>query len=133
KRKSTAHQPKMPSTNRRDFLHCLTAAVCATVFLNDRTVAATAQPAPRRTQGKALRSAATESDIGSLFPFVQSQAVKSDFPLSFLNPKFKSCKAWKRQARGKLLELLQYSPPPCNPHPEIVERIDQGTYIREKI
>jgi len=75
----------------------------------------------------------TESDVGSLFPFIQSQAVKSDFSLSFLNPRFKSYKAWKRQARGKLLELLHYAPAPCDPQPEIVERSDKGDYIREII
>ena len=27
---------------------------------------------------------ASGSDVGSLYPFIQSQAVKADFPLSFL-------------------------------------------------
>jgi len=75
----------------------------------------------------------TGSDVGSLFPFIQSRAVKSDFSLSFLNPRFKSYRAWKRRARGKLLELLHYAPAPCDPQPEIVERSDNGNYIREKI
>src|SRR3954452_17475348 len=44
----------------------------------------------------------TGSDVGSLFPFIQSQAVRSDFPLSFLGDGFKDLAAWKRQARGKL-------------------------------
>src|SRR5882724_12003624 len=36
--------------------------------------------------------ASTNADVGSLFPVIQSQAVQSDFPLSFLNSRFKSVK-----------------------------------------
>ena len=131
--KGAVHQAKKPRTSRRDFLHRLTAGVCATAYLSGRTAAATAQVASGETAAGAFRAAKTASDVGSLFPFIQSQAVKSDFPLSFLNPKFKSYKSWKRQARGKLLELLHYAPPACKPRPETVERIDKGNYIREKI
>lgn len=73
------------------------------------------------------------SDVGSLLPVIQNQAVQGEFPLSFLNPRCKSLKSWKKRARGKLLDLLHYSPPPCDPAAEVVERIDKGTYIREKI
>jgi dienelactone hydrolase len=75
----------------------------------------------------------TNSDVGSLFPFIQSQAVKSDFPLSFLRNEFKDARAWKQRARGKLLELLHYAPPQCDPKPEVVEKVDQGDYVREKV
>jgi dienelactone hydrolase len=75
----------------------------------------------------------TGSDVGSLFPFIQSQAVKSDFPLSFLRGEFQELAAWKRRARGKLLELLHYAPPPCAPRPEVVESIDRGDHVREKV
>jgi dienelactone hydrolase len=123
----------MPLSSRRDFLQRLAAGVCTTAYLSQQTAKATAQSAPSGTGGNAVGSMKTESDVGSLFPFIQSQAVKSDFSLSYLNPKFKSYQAWKRQARGKLLELLHYAPAPCDPRPEIVERIDKGTYILEKI
>jgi dienelactone hydrolase len=76
---------------------------------------------------------ATGSDVGSLFPFIQSQAVHGEFPLSFLRPQFKSVAAWKRRARGKLLELLHYSPLKCTHRAEVVERKDCGDYIREKV
>ncbi len=128
-----ANQTKKPLPSRRDFLHRLTAGVCAAAYVNDQSATANAQPTTGGTAGNAVRFTKTGSDVGSLFPFIQSQAVKADFPLSFLNPKFKSDKAWKRQARGKLLELLHYAPPPCKPQPEIVERIDKGNYLREKI
>src|SRR5947209_2792440 len=73
------------------------------------------------------------SDVGTLFPFISSQAVKKDFPLSFLADEFKDMAAWKRQARGKLLDLLHYAPPKCEPRPEVVEKVDKGDHIREKI
>jgi dienelactone hydrolase len=73
------------------------------------------------------------SDVGSLFPFIQSQAVKGEFPLSWLNPRFRSVSRWKKLARGKLLDLLHYSPPPCAPNEEVLERVDCGDYIRENV
>ena len=75
----------------------------------------------------------TGSDVGSLFPFIRSQAVKGEFPLSFLNPRFRSLRGWKKTARGKLLELLHYAPAACHPAAETVERIDCGEYVREKV
>jgi len=77
--------------------------------------------------------AKTGSDVGTLFPFIHSQARKTDFPLSFLNDQFKDVSAWKRQARGKLLELLHYAPPKCDPRPEVVEKLDKGDHVREKV
>src|SRR5437588_46689 len=131
--KGAAHLAKKPLPSRRDFLQRLTAGVCASAYLSRRTATANAQPVISGREGNAVRPAKTGSDVGSLFPFIQSQAVKSDFPLSFLNPKFKSYQGWKPKGRGKLLELLHYAPPPCKPQPEIVERIDKGNYLREKI
>ncbi|MCI0535325.1 MAG: alpha/beta hydrolase family protein [Verrucomicrobiales bacterium] len=75
----------------------------------------------------------TDSDVGSLFPLIESQAVKGEFPLSFLNGRFRSLSRWKKTARGKLLELLHYSPPRCDPRPETVEHEDCGEYVREKV
>lgn len=75
----------------------------------------------------------TGSDVGSLFPFIQSQVVNGEFPLSFLNPIFKAPEEWQSAARGKLLELLQYSPPQCTPDAKTVEQVDCGDYIRETV
>src|SRR5216117_3952593 len=131
--KGLTPQTVKPLASRRDFIRQLTAGVGATACLNHPTLTGAGQAATGGAQANPVRYSKTESDVGSLFPFIQSQAVKSDFPLSFLNPRFKSAKAWKRKARGKLLELLHYAPPECAPRPEIVERIDKGDYIREKI
>jgi dienelactone hydrolase len=59
--------------------------------------------------------------------------VKGEFPLSFLNRRFRSLRTWKKTARGKLLELLHYAPRACDPAAQIVERVDCGDYVREKI
>ena len=77
--------------------------------------------------------APTKSDVGSLFPVIQSEAVQSDLPLSFLNPRFKSVKRWKQSARAKVFELLHYSRRRCNPAAEVVGRTDQGDFVRERI
>jgi dienelactone hydrolase len=77
--------------------------------------------------------APTGSDVGSLYPFIQSQAVKGEFPLSYLQPQFKDLSVWKRKARSKFLELLSYAPPKCDPRPETVEKVDRGDYVQEKV
>jgi dienelactone hydrolase len=84
-------------------------------------------------QQAAPAAAPTGADVGSLFPFIQRQAVKGDFPLSFLNPRFTSLSEWTPLARGKVLDLLHYTPPPCSPAAETVERADCGDYVREKV
>lgn len=114
--------------SRRDFL-LKSAGLCSTLWL---TTTAGNSPAAERVLERNLVSESTRSDIGSLFPIIQSEA-QSDFPLSFLNSRFKSSKRWKPRARGKLLELLHYSPRRCDPAAEIVEKVDKGTYVREKI
>ena len=76
---------------------------------------------------------AAASDIGSLYPFVQSQAVKGEFRLSFLQARFADVKAWKQEARGRLLDLLHYAPAPCEPRAETLERVDRGDYIEERV
>jgi dienelactone hydrolase len=75
----------------------------------------------------------TAADVGSLFPFIQKQAVAGTFPLSYLNPRFRAVDEWRTEARARLLDLLHYSPPPCAPEAEIVERADCGDYVRERI
>lgn len=115
----------MPKVSRRGFLLKSSTAVSGLMLAHG---AGRAAPAPVTALGPSARS-----DVGSLFPFIESQAVKADFPLSFLNPRFKNLKRWKQTAREKFLELLHYSPPRCDPAPEVVERVDRGDYIREKI
>ena len=73
------------------------------------------------------------AQMGSLYPFVRATADGSPLDLSFLNDRFSDVEAWKAQGRAKVLELLQYSPPECDPNAEVLERVDCGEYMREKI
>lgn len=110
-------------SNRREFMQLAAAALGCSSF-------STAQEAAKAPELPAPKAG---SDVGSLFPFIRSQAVKKDFPLSYLRDEFKDVGAWKQKARGKLLELLHYAPPKCDPRPEVVEKLDQGDYVREKV
>jgi dienelactone hydrolase len=117
---------------RRDFLEWTGAALGGSWLAGARTEAEADDdraPAPRPH----APAPQTGSDVGSLFPFIQSQVVRSDFPLSFLRDEFRDLPEWKRRARGKLLELLHYAPPRCEPRPEVVERADRGDHVREKV
>jgi dienelactone hydrolase len=77
--------------------------------------------------------ASTGSDVGSLFPFIQSQAVKQNQTLSFLRDEFRDVRTWKRRARGRLQALLHYAPPKCEPRAEVVSREDRGDYFQERV
>ena len=106
----------------------LTASLCVPPL-----AAAEVSAAEPGVSGPGLAAGATGSDVGSLYPFIYSQAVKGESPLSFLNPRFRSLRSWKKAARGKLLELLHYAPAKIDPKAETVERTDCGDYIREKV
>jgi dienelactone hydrolase len=115
-------------STRREFVQWLAASLCL-----PPAVPAEARAAASHSSSEESPMPATGSDVGSLFPFIHSQAVKGEFPLSFLRPEFKDPAAWKRRARGKLLDLLHYAPPKCAPRAEVVERKDCGDYLREKV
>jgi dienelactone hydrolase len=108
---------------RREFMRWLGASLCVPPLVMAEGQAG--EPGPSAT--------AIGSDVGSLYPFIQSQAVKGEFPLSFLNRQVRSLPAWKRRARGKLLDLLEYAPVQCPHRAEVVERTDCGDYFREKL
>ena len=106
---------------RREFVHWTTTLLGSALVAREESRAEDVQ-AP----------AATGAHVGSLFPFIRSQAPR-EFSLSFLREEFKDPATWKRQARGKLLDLLHYAPPRCDPKPEVVEKTDRGDYLQEKV
>lgn len=71
--------------------------------------------------------------VGSLFPFIESQAVHGEFPLSFLRDEFRDLAEWKQQGRSKLLDLLHYDPPRCDPAAMVLERGPADGYTLERI
>lgn len=110
---------------RREFLQETTAFGALTAITGIPTIATAGQgQTPQPDQ---------DSDIGSLYSFVQSQTTKGEFPLSFLQKEFSDVRAWKQTARGRLLDLLHYAPPRCDPRAETVERVDRGEYVQEKV
>lgn len=74
-----------------------------------------------------------DAQVGSLYPFIRATADASPLELSFLNERFTDAEEWKREGRAKARELLRYDPPPCDPQAEVVERVDCGEYVREKL
>lgn len=75
----------------------------------------------------------TGADLGSLFAEVDRIADRPNYAFSFLSDHFRDLPAFTKTARAKVFELLRYSPAKVDPRPEVVERIDLGDYIREKI
>jgi dienelactone hydrolase len=125
--------PTLPSSprphrlDRRRFLQTAVAAGATPALVAPPTLVAA------RAFQPAAAAMPTGADIGSLFPFIQKQAVAGQFPLSYLNPRFRAVDEWRTVARARLLDLLHYSPPPCAPAAETVERVDCGDYVREKV
>jgi len=76
---------------------------------------------------------ASGPSLGSLYPFIASQAAQDEYPLSFLQPRFTDHGQWRKEARAKMLELLHYAPKQCSFDPETVTREDFGEYMQEKI
>src|SRR5688572_3054957 len=112
--------PKKPNAiSRREFL--LKSGLAGSTSLLAANYSVAASGAAELGAGEK-----SNSDVGSLFPIIQSEAVKGELPLSFLNPKFKNLKRWKKEARAKLLELLHYLPERCDPRAEVVEKRDLG-------
>jgi dienelactone hydrolase len=75
--------------------------------------------------------APTGSHLGNLYPFVQGQANRSKFELSFLRPEFTNVRRWQPRARAKVLEHLFYAPPRVDPQPQVIRRTDKGDYVEE--
>jgi dienelactone hydrolase len=73
------------------------------------------------------------SALGSLYPFIKQQQQRTRQSLAFLNRRPRDLEAWKAEARAKVFEQLAYQPEPCDPKPQILERVDRGDYIRERV
>ena len=81
----------------------------------------------------AAAGSATSSHVGTLYPFIQKQADRSTFELSFLQDRFRDLESWQKQARARVFAHLFYAPPPTAPAPQLVRRQDRGTYIEEHL
>src|SRR5262245_34864885 len=113
------------TSSRRQFLHSLGAAG---VVASRGPHAQGAAVAPGLPPQPSLPSG---SDIGSLYPFVQTQADRSPLELSFLRDEFTDLAAWQSRARAMVLDHLFYHPAPAPPAAQIVRREDRGDYVQE--
>jgi dienelactone hydrolase len=75
----------------------------------------------------------SRADLGSLFAEVDCIAGQPNYAYSFLSDRFRDLPAFTKTARAKVFHLLRYRPAKVDPKPEIIERSDQGEYIREKV
>lgn len=106
--------------SRRSFLESVAVAGCFAALAD--TAIGAAAPAPP-----------ADAHLGSLDPFIESQALHGPASMSFVNEQFNDVAAWKAQARAKFHDLLHYAPPACDPKAEVVEKVDRGDYVREKV
>jgi dienelactone hydrolase len=112
---------------RREFL----AALAAGGLLAPAAGSAAAQPTPPPDPPRDLPP--TGADLGSLFPELEKLAGDRRYALSFLGDRFRSLDEFRAAARPRVFELLGYRPEPVDPKPEIVERVDCGDHVRERV
>lgn len=108
-------------------------AALGLLLLGAVTVASPGLLAAEPGEGPGEKTKIPDAQVGSLYPFLQATAGRSKLELSFLHERFQDVEAWKREARPKVLSLLEYAPPKCEPRAQVVERVDCGQYVREKL
>ncbi|MFN4261131.1 MAG: alpha/beta hydrolase family protein [Gemmataceae bacterium] len=122
--------PSDPS--RREFLRTTTqAAALGAVGLSGSAWTAADASAPPADLPRELNP--TSANLGTLFPDVRRLAEKNEYAYSFLGDRFRDLDTFKAEARAKVLELLLYRPEKVDPQPQVLDRSDQGEYIREKM
>jgi len=73
------------------------------------------------------------ADLGTLNPEVQKLAEANRYEFSLLGDRFQTAAEFEAAAREKIFELLLYRPEPVDPRPELLDRVDCGEYVRERI
>ena len=73
------------------------------------------------------------SALGNLYPFIKRQQEKTRQSLAFLHRRPKDLEAWRAEGRAKVFELMSYRPEAVHPRPRVLERVDRGDYIRERL
>lgn len=73
------------------------------------------------------------SALGNLYPFIKQQQQKTHQSLAYLHRRPKDLDAWKAEGRAKVFDLMSYQPEATNPRAQILERVDKGGYVRERL
>jgi dienelactone hydrolase len=77
--------------------------------------------------------APSRADVGSLFSDARKIAGRERYEYSFAEGRIGSFENFQAVAREKVFEVLQYRPEKVDPKPELLEKVEKGDYIREKI
>src|SRR5436853_6534541 len=99
-RRTNTAQPNafVAAPSRRDFVRWVTAGLCLPIASIQDALAEAASGSPAflaPAAGEPSSAGRPASDVGSLWPFIQSQAVTGEFPLSWLRPEFQSLAGWE--------------------------------------
>jgi dienelactone hydrolase len=115
------------ASSRRTFLRRLGLTAASGAIVGGSPVPTPASEVPKHE----LRP--TGADLGSLFDEVERIAGNPTYAYSFLTDRFADLAEFTKTARAKVFDLLRYRPRKVDPRPEVIERSDQGDYIREKV
>lgn len=125
------------SLGRRKFLTALGATAAAAAARGEAEVQA---PAAGNAEGYGFPSdlprvlqPTGNADLGTLFADVNQFAQANQYPDSFTGNHFRNLEEFKSAARHKVFDLLLYRPAKVDPNPKVVDRTDEGDYVREKI
>lgn len=73
------------------------------------------------------------SALGNLYPFIKQQQQKTHQSMAYLHRQPKDLEAWKAEGRAKVFDLMSYRPEATNPRAQILERVDRGAYVCERL
>mgnify|MGYP005751878403 CR=1 FL=1 len=70
------------------------------------------------------------SDAGNLYPVLEAYAARNNSSLSYLAKDWKNTEKWRKEARGKLHELLAFAPEPAPLNPQIFNTTKRDGYTQ---
>lgn len=76
---------------------------------------------------------AWHADSGPLFPVIEALAPAAEYPLSFLQPHFRSVEKWRAEARAAVLAALGPAPRAAAPEPAVELRFEENGIVFEKL
>lgn len=76
---------------------------------------------------------AVKGDAGNLLPVIEALAPLAEYPLSFLQARFRDVERWRREARAAVVSALGPAPARVDPKAETVARFEERGIVFEKI
>lgn len=117
--------------NRREFLEkSIVVGGCAALA---PTTAQAAQSSLSQLADTPRELSRGGADMGTLYDSIKQLADSRPFDMSFLGDRFNSLAEFHAAGRQAILDALHYRPQPVTPSAEVLERVDMGDYVREKI